>query len=310
MTVLRRYAFGLLAVCTAFAIGVALGGGPLQGSFVDAGAQALTGSSSGYTAETARDIDRLDSALTSASESDLLRNLLSDRTVGVFVLPGVARSTVARQVAAVEQAGGLAAVVARLPADLVDPSKKSYVDSVASSSLKTRSNLRVPRGADTYERIGAVLARAYVGTGSNTTFDSEAVGIDAELQGAKLVQLADTPIRRGALVIVLAARGPTRGQYAEAARVIEGQLVSALAAPSDGAVLVAPRPNDTADITAGWQPGVRRGVPLSTVNVATGAGSRLAALYALLAAANGHPGDYGVLGGKVRLPPGLTGTRG
>ncbi|MBA2560084.1 MAG: copper transporter [Propionibacteriales bacterium] len=250
----------------------------------------------------------MDAALTSASESHLLRDLLSDRTVAVFVLPGVARSTVARQVAAVKRAGGLAPVVAQLPADLVDPSKKTYVDSVATSSLKGGSDLGVPQRADSYERIGAVFARAYVGTGNSTMIDTKAREIDAELQGAKLVQLADTPVRRGALVIVLAARGPTEGRYATAYRVIEGSLVSALAARSDGAVLVAPRPTGAARITAGWPPGVRKGVPLATVNIAAGAGSRLAALYALVAAANGHPGDYGVLGGRVRLPPGLSGT--
>jgi hypothetical protein len=305
VTVLSRYLFGILAVCTAFAIGVALGGGPLQSRFADADAGSEPRPTSHSWAQRAAERDaRLEAALTSATSRPLLRDRLTARSVAVVVLPGVPKSTVAGYVDAVHQAGGLTPVVARLSADLVNPAKKAYVDSVATSSLRNRPDVAATAGSDTYERIGAVVARAYVGPASNTTYDVEASGIDAELQGARLVRLDKTPVRRGSLVLVVAPRSGSRGQYAAASRVIHAQLITALAASSDGAVLVSLNSGGDS-LTAGWPPGLRAAAPLSTLNVSGGPASRVAAVFALAAAANGQVGDFGVFGTSVRLPPGL-----
>lgn len=307
MTALRRYLFGILAVCTAFAIGVALGGGPLQGRFVDAPGGGAHGSASGSPSQVAAQRSaRLDAAITAASSRRLLRDQLRSRTVAVVVLPGVGHSTVTGLVGAIHKAGGLTPVVARLSADLVNPTKKTYVDSVATGSLRNRPDVGTTAGSDTYERMGAVLARAYVGTGASTTFDAEASGIDAELQGAQLVKLAKTPVRRGSLLMVIAPRSGSRGAYAAAAQVIQAELVTALADSCDGAVLVSAA-SSSDSLTKGWPNRLRRDPKLSTLNIATGPASRLAAVYALVAAAGGHPGDFGVFDNSVRLPPGLVG---
>lgn len=306
MTVLRRYVFAVLAMCTALAIGVALGGGPLQGNFVDVNADGASGRSSpGAAAAAAQRSSRLDTAVASAATHRLLRDQLAGRSVAVVVLPGVAHSTVTGLIDALQQAGGLTPVVARLSGDLVDPAKKTYVDSVATSSLKHRPDLAVQAGDDTFERIGAVLARAYVGTAAHSTFDSEASGIDAEMQGARLVTLDAPPVRRGTLLMVIAPQIGSRGQYAAASRVISAELIMALAASSDGAVLVSVGSDDDAPVTQGWPVRLRSAAALSTLNVATGPASRVAAVYALQAAAHGRPGSFGVFGHSVALPPGL-----
>lgn len=306
MTALRRYLFGVLAICTAFAIGVALGGGPLRGSFVNVNAREAKASATAHSALSyAHRSSLLDAALSAAATRRLVSGRLTNRSVTVVALPQVPQATVAGLVDAVRLAGGLTPVVARLSADIVNPAKKTYVDSVASSSLQKRHDVPVRAGADTYERIGAVLARAYVGTGTSTTFDSEASGIDAELQGARLVTLEDPPLRRGSLLLVIAPRSVSRGQYAAASRIIQGQLVTALARRSDGAVLVSGGSEGSANVTQGWPRGLRAGVPLATLNVSTGPASRVAAVYALAAAANGRTGDYGVSGRSAQLPPGL-----
>jgi copper transport outer membrane protein MctB len=311
VSALRRYLFGVLAICTAFAMGVALGGGPLRGHFVSVNAREATKPATTRSAlSDARRGSLLDAALTTAATQRLVAGRLTNRSVTVVALPLVPRATVAGLVEAVRQAGGLTPVVARLSADVVNPAKKTYVDSVASSALQQSHDVPVAAGADTYERIGAVLARAYVGTGNSTTFDSEASRIDAELQGARLVTVDDAPLRRGSLVLVIAPRSDSRGQYAAASRVIQAQLVTALARRSDGAVLVSSGSDRSANVTQGWPPGVRAGVRLATLNVSTGSASRVAAVYALAAVANGRSGDYGVSGRSARLPPGLAVPRG
>jgi Copper transport outer membrane protein, MctB len=311
VTALRRFLFGVLAVCTAFAIGVALGGGPLRGNFVDVNASAHPSSARGASAAaaTGRGV-QLDAAVASAAAQRLLRNQLAHQTVTIAVLPNVPHSTVRGLISAVAQAGGLPPVVLRLSPTLVDPAKKTYVDSVATSALNNRSDVATAPGADTYERMGAVLARAYVGTGSKVTFDGEASSIDAQLQGSRLVRLKEPPVRRGGLLLVLAPRTAERGQYAAAGRVIQAQLVTAMAAHVDGAVLVSPASAGGGSVTAGWPPGLAAGVPLSTLNVAIGPASYVTAVYALTSAAHGEPGSFGVFGTAVKLPPGLASSGG
>lgn len=299
MTLLRRYLFGLLAVCTAFALGIALGGGPLQGRFVDTGASATTGA--GRTQLNRHAGLRLAGALGAAVGSHLLQGQLTGRSVAVFALPGVSRHAVQREVSTLHEAGGLTPVVAHLSAYLIDSRKKTYVDSVAAGSLRHHPEVGRGVGHDTYARIAAVIARAYLSSGRQAPFDKEAQALDAELQGAKIVSLEQTPVGRANLLVVLAPQAPNAGAYAKASRLIVTSLVKALAREADGAVLVSPPTHGAVGSAA--EP--RFAAHLSTVNVFAGTASRVVVVYALLAAANGDPGSFGVFGNGVRLPPGL-----
>jgi hypothetical protein len=211
-------------------------------------------------------------------------------------------------VSAVEQAGALQPLVVHLMPDVVDPAKKTYVDSVARGALKHRRDIANAAGHDTYQRIGAVLARAYVGSGAQTAYDAESRDIDAQLQGAKMVTLSQPPVRRGSFVAVIAPRTDGQGQYAAASQVIEAQLVTALASRSDAAVLLSAAPAGSGSPVAGWPKADRHSARLSTLNAAAGPASPVVAIYALLAAAEGTPGNFGVIGRKVRLPAALTGS--
>lgn len=305
MTGLRRFVFGLLATCTAFAVGIALGSGPLHHRFTNASDVRASSATARSGNSGVQPGQRLSAAVTSGTAGRLLSGRLAGRTVTVVVLPGAPSATVTGLVAALRQAGAPDPVVARLTADAVDPANKAYVDSFAQGSLQHHGDVRKLAGSDTYGRIGAVLARAYVGSSGDTAYDSEARDIDAELRGAKIVRLDQTPVRRGSLVVVVAPGTLGGGRYAAAASVIEAQLVAALTARSDGALLVAAAVGSHDSVTVGWPAGVRRDLPLSTLNVVTGSASPMTAVFALLAAADGAPGDFGVIGGSVRLPPGL-----
>ena len=307
MTVLRRYLFLFLAVCTALAVGIAVGGGPLQGRLT------ADDHTTGWTTELGQTVSSLqraqlfDDAVSQATAPQVVRNRLVNRGVAVLVLPGVPDATVLALVDAIEQAGGTVPVTARLSSDLVNPAKKTYVDSVAESSLRGLDDVAKAAGAETYERIGTLVARAYVGHGDVTDFDEEAADIDAELQGARLVSTQVQPTARGALVVLLAPRASPPNPLTTAANVIVGQLVTAVAAGSDG-VLVAGPPSSSSSgglLKALGHVSSPPDASVSTLNVIGSAAGQIAAVYALESTAQRRPGDYGVVAGDVRLPPGL-----
>ena len=65
---------------------------------------------------------------------------------------------------AVADAGGEVVISGHLTRALIDPAKKTYVDSVATNSLHGLKDLESSAALPTYGRIGALLARAYTGS--------------------------------------------------------------------------------------------------------------------------------------------------
>ncbi len=309
MTGLRRSVLVLFALCTAFAAGVALGAGSLQRPQGPGSTAALVAGNAALSEKVAtlEHGQVFASSVTAAAASDWLKGSLSGQTVTVFVLPGVGEEDVAGVRNAVRQAGGSTTVVAQVSADLVDPGRKTYVDSVSTSSSTGIADLPKTTSDDTYARIGALIARAYVGHSEDLLVDSEATKIASELQGSRLVQTEGTPQRRGALVIVLASGDHGADVDTQAAHLIETQLVTALARAGDGLVAVTP-PTGTAPggllAALGQRPNASE-LPVSTLNVSDGAAADIAAVFALRAAAGARPGDFGVDGSRVILPPGM-----
>lgn len=305
----RRYLFFVLALSTALAVGIALGGGPLQGRFAS-----QERAVSARTAELNRTVVSLrrnqlfNDAMNAATSRQVVRNQLVGRTVALLVLPGVGASTATGVTNAVEDAGATVTVSAHISPDLINPAKKTYVDSVADSSLKGRDAVAQAAGVETYERISALVARAYVGHGDHTDFDAVAAGIDAELQGARLVSLEKKPVRRGALVVVVAPGASPRSELTTASNVIQSQFVAVLAAASDGMLVAAPPSSSSPGGLLNAVKSLTRttDLPISTLNVINSPSGRVAAVYALAASADGLAGEYGVSTSGARLPPGLT----
>ena len=90
---------------------------------------------------------------------------LGQRAVTVVVLPRRCRRTGRLQLQDAIAAGRRNRGRARstIAADYMDPAKKTYVDTVADQSLESADDLQSLAGAETYEQIGALVARAYVG---------------------------------------------------------------------------------------------------------------------------------------------------
>jgi len=306
---LRRYLYAVLAVCVAFAAGVALAGGPLQRDQGTDRTEELTAGN----AELSDEITQLeqaqvfDEAMSQVTGSRLLDDQLDGRTVSLVALPGVPDDTVRGVTNAVRDAGGILVVTARVSPTYVDPAQRTYVDSVADNSADGPEVIPGAEQGETYERMGALVARAYVGSGDDTLFDDVAAKIDSELRGAELLEVEGEIIRRGQLVAVLASGDHGGDDQTSAGNLIRSELIDALADGAD-AVLVAAPPTSTANgglldsLAAGGGPAAD---VFSTINVVDSGAGQIAAAYALAAAASGDHGNYGVDGGEVVLPPGL-----
>lgn len=315
MSMLRRAVFPILIGLLAFAIGIAVGGGPLQ---TDEGADDMAALERAK-ASLQDEVDSLradaafDEGVNQSLSGRMLAGQLAGRSITLIVLPGVPSTTVEATEQALKQADGQVAVVARLAEDFIDPGKKTYVDSVVTSSMKGVQDLADLADSGTYVRAGALLSRAYAGRGSDANIDDEAAKIDAELQGAKLVALEDTPIRRGTFVVVLAPGAHGSNSFTTAQMVIANDMVSALVRGGDAVVVASTptssQPGGLIDVLSADE--ALAGKRLSTVNVIDSAAGRTTMVYALAAAASGAPGNYGVEGGgsggsrEVVLPPGL-----
>lgn len=306
---LRRAIFPVLVALLAFAIGIALGGGPLQKDEGGDDNAALEKQNAALKDEAAslRSSGTFDDGLNKALSPRLLAGQLAGRTVTLVVLPGVDDDTVQATEQAIKAANGQLAVVAHLSRDFVNPGKKTYVDSVVSASMRGAKDLDELADENTYVRAGALFTRAYAGRGSDTGFDDEAAKIDSELEGARLVKLDDEPLGRGSYVVVLAPGHHGTDSFTTAEMVISHALVYALAKGAD-AVVVASTPTSSLpggliDVVSGDKD--LEAARFATINVVNSAAGRTATVYALAAAASSAPGHYGLDGEEVVLPPGL-----
>ncbi len=303
---MRRYVFAFFAVCVALAAGIALGAGPLQGSANADGSRSPDTAALRNRVTSLQGAQTFGSAVSAATSDQIVARRLSGASLTLLVLPGVAPSTVSGMKDAVTRAGGNVDVTATLTSRLVDPAQKTYATSVAASSMKGLHDLSSLAHAQPYEQLGALIARAYTGSGTGLALDDEAVKIDSELQGAKLVSVATSPHRRGSLVLVLGTGEHGGNDVTHATHVIELQLLSSLTAQSDALVVATP---PTGRLAGGLLKALdshkASRTSMSSLSVTDGAAAQIAAVYALAAGSNGTRGSYGVDGSSVTLPPGL-----
>jgi hypothetical protein len=306
MIPLRRGIFALVVACVAFAAGVALGNGPLQG-------RSDRASMSADNVRLARELSDLraagtyDDAFVSAISSRLIMGRLANRVVTLVVLPRTPTTTVAAMSTDLTAAGARIAVTLDVRPRLVDSAKKVYVASVADNARRGATDLRSTTRGDAYDAMGALIARAYVARSAHgSAFDQESVGIDAQLTGADLVRTTGTPARRGNLVVVLDPGRHGSSAALRASRVIEESLLTALATGSDRLVVAT---SSGGDRPGGLLTAVRSRAALravATVNVAATQAGRTTTVLALASGGAGRRGaDFGVVGGRAVLPAGL-----
>lgn len=300
MSRLRTHVVSVLAVLMALAVGVALGAGPLQREVETR--PAASGPSDAVPPELESRVDTLERSAASSDafalrvSRSLVRGTLADRAVTVVDLPGAPRPVVRGLVDMVAQAEGR--VVSRVSLDetLLDVANRQLVGELGSQMASSaRTRVRVPESAGDYERMGRLLARAFVtSVRGGDEADSAGGSITAGLETAGLVEASSGAGRRGSLVLVVA--GPPYGSedQRDGAGTIAATLLAELARSADGVLLAGP-------VTAGSPDGVVaqvRADPLSrrtvsTVDTADLASGAVAAVLALAAGARGRAGHYG-----------------
>ncbi|MGH3368939.1 MAG: copper transporter, partial [Nocardioidaceae bacterium] len=210
----RYHIVSIVSVFLALAIGVALGGGPLKGEVdntlveqVESDRKAKADLRSQISALGAS--NQFSDSFASEVAPGMVGGTLSGRAVTLLVLPGAKEETVGSLSDLVVAAGGNVGATIRAGEGLVDVEKRQLVDELGSQLLDGVPDVSVPDGASTYERLGAVLARAVAtDVDAGAPVDDAANSILSGLSTADLLSASGDLSRRGSLVLVVAGEGP------------------------------------------------------------------------------------------------------
>lgn len=293
----RYHVVSLVAVLLALAVGIALGGGPLQRDSEPAGAN---GSSElvdarATLAHQERQLEYAD-AVTRATAPTLVRGALDQRAITLVSLPGAREDDASRIIEAVETAGGEVTAHADVSADLLDVDSRQLVDELGTQMMGAAGRaVEMPDGVSAYERMGRLLAYAL---GSSRPAGEEpdevADGILAAVSTADLVATRGALERRGSLVVVIAGDPlGTADQRAGAGSVLAA-VAGAFAEGTDGAVVAGPMAAADEDgLVTAVRTDARVGARVSSVDSVERAAGAIAVVLALAAEADGESGHYG-----------------
>jgi hypothetical protein len=315
---MTRLRYSILFVSVALfsiALGIALGGGLLQGpvqgtlrSQVD-----VTGDAGPDPAALARrnqalaSAARYDRGFAQAMAPNLLEGRLTDRAVAVLALPGVP-SRVTKAVAGdIAAAGGTVTTSLSMGRELVDPTARPLVDELSRRLLADLDDVQVPADASAYTSAGLVAARALLTTDDGgTAIDDTASSIFNTLTTAKLLRGAEPEQRAGAAV-VLVPEAQRRTPASGGRSVILTDLVTAFDEASDGVVVAGPasaaRPRGLLSAVRTMAPAAEE---ISTVDAADTRAGQLVTVLALAEQVAGTTGHYGsARGADALMPPGV-----
>jgi hypothetical protein len=293
----RYHVVSLVAVLIALAIGIALGGGPLQRSSDDAG----DGDSDSLASTQARLDQVMDSAAFADSYADetadsVLRDAVDQRAVTLLTLPGADDADVTRLTAMVERAGGSVTARAAVGEKLLDVGNRQLVAELATQMTDSAGNgVDMPSDATGYDQMGVLLAHALVsGKAGGEPLDEAGESILAGLDTAELLSLTGDVDSRGSLVVVLAGEPYGSADDRDGAGSILASLASVLDERSDGLVLAGPVASSAEDGLVG----TLRADPatadqLSTVDAVERTAGAVVVVLALEAEADGRSGHYG-----------------
>lgn len=277
------------------ALGVGLGAGPLQGDSEkaarDAAAQRDAISERDSRIDALTDVDELAAAYTSATAARVVAGRLTGRKVAVVTLPGSSAETTAQIETLLRSAGAQVTARVQLADALLEPESEGLVEALSSQMLQQTSGVVAPAGANGYQRVGALLARAAgVPASAGVTgaaYDPPAVSVVSGLVAAKLVGEVEVGTRAALAVVVLppatssAAATALAGVVAGFASQVSSVVAGPAATAGDGQVLALLR---------------SQGVAASTADSLETPMARVVAVLALAARTRGVTGDYGVVG--------------
>ncbi|QWC85173.1 copper transporter [Nocardioidaceae bacterium] len=310
----RYHVVTLVSVFLALAVGIALGGGPLQGEVDDS----LVGQIEADRARKATLSDRISAlrsdlrytdAFAEALSPEVVDGSLEGNAVAVVTLPGANDALVPDLTTLVEQAGGSVAATYRLSPALLDPEQRQLVDELGRQLVAGAEDVQVTGDPAAYERMGQIIGRAIGVQGAPEPLDAGAEALQSGLATAELLASAGSTDTRADLVLVVAPPGIAEGTAAaeddaasferSGAGEILASLLSGVDEQVDGVVLTGPTSAAVddgalrsllADVGA-----ARRVSTVDPVNLTTG---KVALVLALAEQAAGGVGHYSAAGGS------------
>jgi hypothetical protein len=306
----RYHVVSIVAVLLALAAGVVLGGGPLRG-----GATALAGPATddGRSARLEAQVeglkagDRFADDFATAVAPQLVARRLRGHVVTIVALPGARKADVTAIARLVSVAGGRVGGSLQVGTALVDVGEKQLVDELGnqleSQLPRGRGGIRLPATAGTYERMGALVARA-IGTDrvGGARVDPAATTVLGALDAAKLMSATGRVTRRGDLVVIVAG-APASGDGSGAGDVV-ASLATSLDTGTAGVVVAGPVASAAGD---GAVKAVRRheraATQVSTVDALGRSAGQVATVLALAGRSRGVVGQYGTGAGAGSAVP-------
>jgi hypothetical protein len=313
----RPHLVSLVSVPLALAVGVVLGGGPLQGDTGATPVDRVAGDRRADPGSTSQrdDIRRavsFEDHFAAGVAPALLRARLRGHEVTIVALPGADEREVTALVRLVQVAGGRVGGTFTAGGRLVDVTEKELVDQLGSQLQVRVHGVPVPADAGPDERIGALIGRA-VGTDrrGGAPVDSAASTVLGGLRAADLLSPRTGTVRRGDLVVFVAGSGDGGSDSAEAAATIITSVVHSVDGVTSGTVLA-----DQEDGTGARGPvgALRRNGEaardVSTVDTLDGTAGQVVTVLALAGQAAGRTGHYGGTDAPDGALPGARATPG
>lgn len=274
MKVFRQRVLTAGAVLFALAFGIALGAGPLSGS-----AEVLPGLPDRARSNAA--VSSFESAFVDRTSGDLLNGRLDGHAVVVLAVEGAEPDEVKRIRGALKDAGARITGTRSLASKLLDPANRQFAEGVARQAAGDVAG--VTKGPDSYQRIGAALARALINKATGVPDATAQTIWSAFEEGGFVSGGAPGTYADSAVVVVSGARS------AAASTVLAG-LARALDAAAQGTVVAGP---SSSSLAGGAVAEVRSADGSSTVDVTESAAGSLLVALALKWDLDDKPGAWG-----------------
>lgn len=297
MTRTRYLVVVVTVMLFSLAIGIALGGGPLQGDLARA-IDEPESSAEGPSAEEValRKSAEFDDQFAAAVSDDLLAGAMSDRRVLLLALPGAEEETVTGVGEQIEAAGGMVSATLQVDEELIDPTAKVLVQTLSTRLAKEDvPDVEISKDMPVYEQVGAVLSRAVLHSeDGGVALDDPARSVFQSFATAELVSGRE-PATRADSVVVIAPESTGGSQTATAQGTIVNALLTSMSAASNGVVLAGP-PSSAArgGLVAATRSYGEAAESVSTVDIVDRRAGQIVAVLTLAQQAGGDVGHYGI----------------
>ncbi|MET1038213.1 MAG: copper transporter [Aeromicrobium sp.] len=275
----RYHLVSIAAMLITLAAGVALGSGPL-----DETGDSLRGTSS---AEVDPAVNSFESGFADRTASGLLTDRLKGETVVVLTVPGANPAEVAGITTDLEQAGAEVTGQVELTSTVLDSASRQFAEGVAQQSAGEVP--AVAEAADSYGRIGAALARAFLADEAGDV-DPAATTIRSAFTEGDLVALPRPPEKLATLAVLVS--GPARGGVEDQSTVIAA-LAGALNGTGKGIVVSGPASSSTEGGAVRAVRDSEFATAVSTIDVTDSAAGRIVTVLGAASQVAGQPGAWG-----------------